>query len=371
MRLAVQMAIDDANRAGGIGGAQLELIAKDHGNDYSPDEPAIALRQTQELVDDPRTIAIVGPFASYVARSMIPASNAAGLLICSPAVTQPNLTKPSLGAAELRSAHPDRSAFVRIAPSDDIQSRALARYAIRDLAAKTALVIDDADAGITVVADDFEREFTRLGGQVERRTLAFDAGAVPQDSLTPWSVRGSPPGVVFWVGYTRSGGAPLRVAMMQLGHKETPLISWDGLWDGDGSDPDSFIGASGTAAIGTIVTHASLPLPKADFVERYRQAFGQEPHEYAGASYACTETVLQALRAIASTGTSADQLREAVRAYVTDTQHHFDTVLGSVAFDKNGDAVQQFVTFYRVEVSAAGGKGDWVIFKQQDFGPAG
>jgi hypothetical protein len=28
------------------------------------------------------------------------------------------------------------------------------------------------------------------------------------------------------------------------------------------------------------------------------------------------------------------------------------------------------VTFYRVETSADGGRGDWVISKQQDFGPA-
>jgi hypothetical protein len=41
-----------------------------------------------------------------------------------------------------------------------------------------------------------------------------------------------------------------------------------------------------------------------------------------------------------------------------------------MGFDTNGDAIQQFVTLYRVEASAAGGKGDWVFDKQQDFGPA-
>ena len=33
-------------------------------------------------------------------------------------------------------------------------------------------------------------------------------------------------------------------------------------------------------------------------------------------------------------------------------------------------SLQQFVTFYRVDPSSDGGKGDWVIEKQQDYGPA-
>lgn len=35
------------------------------------------------------------------------------------------------------------------------------------------------------------------------------------------------------------------------------------------------------------------------------------------------------------------------------------TVLGRVAFDENGDSIQQFVALYRVDDSAAGGSGDW------------
>jgi hypothetical protein len=31
--------------------------------------------------------------------------------------------------------------------------------------------------------------------------------------------------------------------------------------------------------------------------------------------------------------------------------------------------LQQFVTVHRVEMGADGGKGDWVIEKQRDYGP--
>ena len=98
--------------------------------------------------------------------------------------------------------------------------------------------------------------------------------------------------------------------------------------------------------------------------------FGSEPHEYAPSTYACAQVILESLRGVAATGPSAAGLREAVRAYAVDPTHRFETVIGTVGFDANGDSLQQFVTFYRIDPSAAGGKGDWVIDKQQDYGPA-
>jgi 4-hydroxyphenylpyruvate dioxygenase-like putative hemolysin len=50
---------------------------------------------------------------------------------------------------------------------------------------------------------------------------------------------------------------------------------------------------------------------------------------------------------IASSGPSAETLREAFRAYAVDPAHRYKTVLGTLGFDKNGDSTQQFVTFYR------------------------
>jgi ABC-type branched-subunit amino acid transport system substrate-binding protein len=76
------------------------------------------------------------------------------------------------------------------------------------------------------------------------------------------------------------------------------------------------------------------------------------------------EVIVSSLRQIATQSPSAQGLREALRAYAVDPSHQSTTVLGTVGFDKNGDSTQQFVTFYRVEA------GDWVIDKQQDFGPA-
>ena len=60
-------------------------------------------------------------------------------------------------------------------------------------------------------------------------------------------------------------------------------------------------------------------------------------------------------------------LRESVRAYVTGG-NTFDTVLGNVGFDQNGDTTQHIISFYKTDMSLADGKGDWAFTKQQDFG---
>ncbi len=89
-----------------------------------------------------------------------------------------------------------------------------------------------------------------------------------------------------------------------------------------------------------------------------------------GAAYACTQVILSAIDAVARRGPAAADVREGLRAYAVDTTHRYDTVLGSVGFDSNGDSLQQYVTIWRDDPSAADGKGDWVTVKQQDYGPA-
>jgi len=108
----------------------------------------------------------------------------------------------------------------------------------------------------------------------------------------------------------------------------------------------------------------------APFAAAYRARYGEEPDEYAAAAYACVEVIVASLRAIAQTGPEADHVREALRAHAADPGHRYETVLGTVGFDSNGDSIQQFVTFFRGDPAAADGAGDWVSHTQQDFGPA-
>jgi ABC-type branched-subunit amino acid transport system substrate-binding protein/DNA-binding SARP family transcriptional activator len=362
VRDAVQMAIDDLNAAGGVGGSTLELLAIDDVHD-----PERAAQNARALVADATTAAMIGPWGSATAFSVIPITNEAGLLQCSPSGTHPGLTKPRDGALDLRASHPDAINFVRVAPSDDVQAIALASFAYRDLAARIALVVDDTGVGRDI-ADAFEDQFEALGGSSVRRALNPDAD--PRTVLTPLADEISPPGLVFFGGPPETGAA-LRRAMADAGRASTPLLSWDFLLLGSGADPGSFLQRVGVdAAVGSYVAHASLPDHKSSFADAYRDRFGVEADEYAAAGYACVEIIAAAIRTVADDGPAAVAMRGLVRAYAVDPARRYETILGTVGFDGNGDALQQFVTFYRVEASAAGGAGDWVIFKKQDFGPA-
>ena len=366
-RNAAQLAIDDANAVGGILGSALTLEAYDDGGSTpSGQDPEKGAANARSMVSDPETIAMIGPWGSTVGAAVLPVTNEAGLFECSPANTLPELTKPRYGALDLRSAYPNRINYVRLAPADDIQAPALASFAFHDLGATEALVIDDTDVGRDI-ADGFQQAFTDLGGRAVRRAL--NPGADPLTVLPP-EPRAEGPGVVFFGGFTDTGGAQVRLAMEETGLGSVPFLSWDGLYDGTGAQEGSFIQRVGPAASGSYVAHASLGPHKASFAEAYRAAYGEEPDEYAAAAYACVEVIVASLRAIAPTGPTADGMREALRAYAVDPRHRYETVLGTVGFDANGDSIQQFVTFYRADPSAADGAGDWVIHKQQDFGPA-
>ena len=362
VRNAAQMAVDDLNSAGGIDGITLELVALDDAED-----PARAAANARALVADSTTVAMIGPWGSAAAFPVVPITNTAGLLQCSPSSTLPGLTKPRDGALDLRASRPNAINFVRLAPSDDIQALALASFAYRDLAARHALIVDDTGDG-RQIADAFEDEFKQLGGISTRRAL--NPGADPRTVLAPLADELSPPGLVFFGGDSPTG-ATLRRAMADAGRASTPLLSWDALHDGSGVDSGAYIHRVGVkAAVGSYVAHASLPDHKFRFADAYRRRYATEADEYSAAGYACVEIIAAAMRASAARGPAAGDVREMVRALAVDPANRYETILGTVGFDANGDALQQFVTFYRVEASAAGGAGDWVVFKKQDFGPA-
>ena len=91
--------------------------------------------------------------------------------------------------------------------------------------------------------------------------------------------------------------------------------------------------------------------------------------DWAAAAYACAQVIIASLEAVAEDGPDAEGLREAVRAHAVDTTNRYETAIGTVGFDANGDSIQQMMSFFRVDPEAEDGAGDWALIKQQDFGP--
>jgi branched-chain amino acid transport system substrate-binding protein len=373
----VQLAIEQANAAGGIGGYMLEAVSLDHAVAGKYNEVQGA-QDMQTFVGDANVIGVVGPYNSAVAKVQIPISNAAGLLQCSPANTNETLTKPPL-ALDLRKTHPKQISYIRVAATDDIQGPAMADYAYTDLGLRNLAVIDDVTTFGYGVADNFAKRFELLGGKVGYREGATSDTTDFNGIITnfPEDLDG-----VYYGGVVTSGGGLLLKQMRNQG-LTVPFLGPDGIKNGSGADKGSLINIAGAAAangsyatVATIGDFAAVGLgPRRDeFDTAYKAQFKdapdfQTPGAYSAAAYACATVILESLKA-ALDANPADlaAIREGVRAYATDTTHTFDTVLGETSFDQNGDVAQPYISWYQVDPTAQGGVGDWVFIKQQGFG---
>jgi branched-chain amino acid transport system substrate-binding protein len=365
-RNAVQLAVNEANDADPNDGVEVALEPFDdagRAGDRMP-SPTRGAENAAAMVEDSRTIAMIGPYNSEVAAEQIPVTNEAGLLQCGPSTTDPRLTKPEHGALDVRVANPERINFVRLAPSDDNQMRGLAGYATHELGAESALVVDGNSFVPNTWEDQVAGAFSDLGARVDR--VSVPPGTDPKAVLAALRSPADRPDVVVFIGGTHDGAARVRRAMVDAGHGKTPFLGLDFIMDPPDAD-FGYLRQAGSAAAGTYASHSSLAPPRASFVDAYRAAYGEEPDEYAAAAYACAEVIIQSLRAVAESGPSAEELREAVRAYAVDPSHRYETIFGALGFDANGDSTQQHVSWFRAD-PAAGESGDWVVEKQQDFG---
>jgi branched-chain amino acid transport system substrate-binding protein len=363
VRKGIRLALD---QAGSVAGG-FTITYDDSGNnskDGQPNPDQGALNATA-MVQQTDLFAFVGPMNSGVARTQIPITNEAGLLQCSPANTNPDLTKPPV-ALTLRSAFPERINYVRVATTDDLQGPANAQYAYNTLGAKNMYILDDTTVFGKGIADQVDAEWKKLGGTVVGRE------AVPE-SVTDYTsimtdAKAASPDVLYWGGLTSTGGPRLLNAAIQVG-LDVPFVGPDGIHDGPGSRADSFLsttGANAAKAYSSLAGVGSFP-GKTDFDAAYQALHGEAATGYAYQGHACTQIILDALNRVGDQFQDASDmnaLRIAVAAAASDPSVTYDTVLGEVQFDENGDTSQKVISIYKVDVAADGGKGDWVLAEE-------
>ncbi len=315
------------------------------------------------LANDTSVLFVVGPYNSSVAQAEIPVGNAAGLMQCSPANTAVTLTKGDAAVA-LRKTNPSKIAYVRVATTDDNQGAGTADIAYNIAKAKTAYVMDDTQTYGKGLAQGFTDAYTKFGGSI----VATDGVPDTTTDFTSYvtKAKGLNPGIIMYGGVTTSGIGLFRKQMAQQGIANIPLVGGDGISDGPASGASTFLNIAGPdGGVNTFSTVAAIhDIPNPDkFAADYKAKFTDAPGSYSAPGYACTQIFLQALKAVGTGVTDLAQLRELVRAYVADTTHKFDTVLGTVGFDANGDTTQHTISYYQFDPTTK----DWKFLKQRDF----
>ena len=209
------------------------------------------------------------------------------------------------------------------------------------------------------------RSSRTLGGTVTKRDGVESSTNPDYNAILTEAAQGNPEAIYFG-GVTATGGARAQLAAADAG-LDVPFVGPDGINDGNADTPDSFLNLAGDAAANSYSTLAGIgDFPgKADFDAAYEAEYGEAATPgYAATGYACAQVVLDAIDALAE-AENADMaaLRESVRAAAVDTSITYETVLGDVQFDENGDTNQLIISFYSVEAAER----DWVFDQQIDF----
>jgi branched-chain amino acid transport system substrate-binding protein len=323
-------------------------------------DPQTGANNMSKIVADTSIVAVIGPLNSNVGKAQIPISNAGGLPQCSPANTNPDLTKGDAGK-QLRSK-PNN--YIRVVTTDDVQGPAAAQYIFETLGKKSVYIIDDTETFGKGVADAFEADYKARGGTVTKHD---GAPKTTQDYVTIMTAaKAGNPEAIYFGGVTASGGARILLAAAQVGLGDIPYVGPDGINDGSAATKDSFLNLAGDAAAHSYSTLAGIgTFPgKEKFDADYKAEYGIDATGYAAQGFACAQILIDALgRAGATSPADMTALREALRVAMIDTSHTYKTIQGDITFNADGDTSQRIVSIYSFDAAAK----NWKFETQVDY----
>ncbi len=330
----VKLAVEQINAAGGVLGSSFELKLGD-----TQTKPQPGIDAAQKLVSVENVSAIVGALSSGVTIPVASSvTNAAGVVLMSPASTSPVITGLE-----------DKDFLFRSVPSDAFQGVALAQLVdeagFKNVA--TLYVNNDYGEGLAV---NFQDAFEKKGGTVSQ-ALAYEPGnASYRGELSKAASKGAE--ALNLIGYPENGITILRQALEE--GLFTEFIFSDGL---KAPEIINAIGAKYLNGSSGTVPQALSDTPSAqNYLDAYTERFGEVPPKpYIDTSYDAVFVLALAIEKAGVTDGKAvrDVLREvanppgekvlpgewakAVKLLSQGKDIDYVGASGSVDFDKNGD----------------------------------
>jgi branched-chain amino acid transport system substrate-binding protein len=317
----MQLAVDEANAAGGINGSKIVLVRQDDQGD-----PKQGTLVAQKFCDDDAIVAVIANFNSGVTIPSSDVYNRCGM----PQVT--NSSNPKVTAAGYDN-------LFRPIANDFMQGGAPAVYAIKTLGAKSAAVVHDKQAFGQGVADVFKADFEKGGGKVS--SYSGVAATDVDFSALITKLKTENPDVVYYGGTMPGVGLFLK-QLREQGIKATFFAAVPAFL------PD-LITTAVPGSEGAIVSFQAPPYdanPKlVKFAADYKKAFNEEPGPYSAYGYNQAAIVLEAMKRAGGTPS-----REAIVKELHATK--YDGLMGLVEFDEKGELKEPSLYLYKV----AGGK---------------
>ncbi len=329
---AIDMAIEEVNAEGGIGGVTLRVIVED--DQGRPEEANTAVKK---LVEQDRVIAVLGEVASSRSLAGAPNCQNAGVPMITPSSTNPKVTEVG-------------DFIFRVCYIDPFQGRVAATFSVDTLKAKTAGILRDIKNDYSVgLANYFDTTFTSMGGRIVADESYSEGDIDFKAQLT--AIKAKSPDVIFVPGYYTEVGLIARQAR-ELGYNK-PLVG------GDGWVSDRLVDIGGDALEGCyFVNHfwqGSEDQAVQSFISTYKQKFGSSPDALAALGYDAARFLFAALKQLAAddpdgfrtlvgTPTSATEQprKEALKKLrdILAATKDFPGITGSIGMDEHRNAVK-------------------------------
>ncbi len=305
-RNGAQIAIEETNRAGGIGGRQVELIVRDDGQ-----QPEKAIAAVNELVAA-RVEAIVGPMTSAMAEVVLPLAERAGVVLVSPTVTARNffglddhlflIMSSTLDEAALSADyHFTQSGVRRVVAIHDTRNRSYTESWLRD----------------------FMAEFQERGGDVI--PIAFESGPAVDSGKIISEALGKRPDAIVLI----SNAFDAARFAQKVRDSNSAILLFATQW----ASTERLIEFGGKAVEGMVLHNYFDRDSKEPQLQKLRQTYSErfqrDPDFAVVAAYDATRAVLEGL----ARRTAGQSLAEALL-----TRGPFTGAEAGISFNGNGDS---------------------------------
>ena len=311
-----ELAASRINAQGGVLGRPVELV------EFDTMSTALGSRQAAMSAVQAGIVAMVGPSWSSQAMAMGAILQEAGIPMIATTASAPEVTR--IG-----------DYIFRVCYTDDLQARALAGFAFKDLWARRAAVVTVAgDVYSEGLSSGFAAQFAALGGTVSIH-LRYLQDAMDFSAQVE-AIRAASPDIVFVAGYTRDSGLILKQA--RSAGLTMPFLGGDG-WTALERYP--YLDPARGENYYTSHWHPDNESEKgAAFMREVREGLGAEALEKVDAGIANTYDALAlAVDAIRRAGSAEPRaIRDALAATA-----NFPGVTGAITFDGSRDPIKPLV----------------------------
>jgi branched-chain amino acid transport system substrate-binding protein len=309
----VELALLEANAAGGVKGKKLDVRVYD--DQSKPEEAASAITR---LITQDKVVLVLGEVASSNSLAMAPVAQDAKIPMISPSSTNPAVTKKG-------------DYIFRVCFIDPFQGFVMAKFAHEQKKFTRVAILQDVKSAYSMgLSEVFNEKFVGMGGTIVEKQSYSKGDTDFRAQLT--TIKKAKPEGLYVPGYYNDVGVIARQAR-ELGLKVVMM-------GGDGWDSEKLFELGGSAVDGSFVSnHYSaddLSPTVQGFISRFKEKYGAVPDSLAALGYDSAMVAIEAMKR--APDLSGPALRDAIAA----TQNH-PGVTGSITLDANRNPVKPAV----------------------------